>query len=116
MFLPIFAVHCFATLPRTERGRPIVVGRDPKGKNFLYVNDNSVVIRDIEVSMTFLWCSCTYSFIVYLSELKFLDAPFYSGAVKPALLLQVSSNQSLAWVSKYINPGPQTINHGAKHF
>lgn len=37
----------FATLPRTTRGRPIVVGADPKAKNFLYTNGNSVIIRDV---------------------------------------------------------------------
>jgi len=37
----------FATLPYTERGAPIVLGGDPKGKNFLYTNGNSVIIRDI---------------------------------------------------------------------
>ncbi|XP_003744021.1 actin-interacting protein 1 [Galendromus occidentalis] len=36
------------TLPRTERGRPIVLGGDPKGKNFLYTNGHYVVIRDIQ--------------------------------------------------------------------
>lgn len=37
----------FATLPRTQRGMPLVLGGDPKGKNFLYTNGNSVIIRDI---------------------------------------------------------------------
>lgn len=37
----------FASLPRTTRGVPIVLGGDPKGKNFLYTNNNSVFIRDI---------------------------------------------------------------------
>ena len=41
---------CFATLPRTERGTAIVVNGDPKGKNFLYTNGNSIIIRDIAVS------------------------------------------------------------------
>ena len=45
-----FSESIFATLPRTERGVPIVLGKDPKGKNFLYCNGNSVIIRDIEVS------------------------------------------------------------------
>ncbi|RWS30825.1 Actin-interacting protein 1-like protein [Leptotrombidium deliense] len=36
-----------ATLPRTQRGNPLVLGGDPKGKNFLYTNGNSVIIRDI---------------------------------------------------------------------
>ncbi|KAI0228243.1 Actin-interacting protein 1 [Lamellibrachia satsuma] len=38
----------FATLPRTTRGAAIVLSGDPKGKNFLYSNGNSIVIRDIE--------------------------------------------------------------------
>lgn len=37
----------FATLPKTTRGVPIVLGGDPKGKNFLYANGSSIVIRDI---------------------------------------------------------------------
>lgn len=37
----------YATLPRTQRGQPLVLGGDPKGKNFLYTNGNSVIIRDI---------------------------------------------------------------------
>lgn len=38
----------YGTLPRTQRGQPIVLGADPKGKNFLYANGNSVIIRNIE--------------------------------------------------------------------
>lgn len=38
----------YATLPRTQRGQPIVLGSDPKGKNFLYCNGNSVIIRNID--------------------------------------------------------------------
>ncbi|XP_005187228.1 actin-interacting protein 1 [Musca domestica] len=38
----------YATLPRTQRGQPIVLGSDPKGKNFLYTNGNSVIIRNID--------------------------------------------------------------------
>lgn len=40
-----------ATLPRTQRGIPLVLGGDPKGKNILYTNGNSVIIRDINVSI-----------------------------------------------------------------
>ena len=49
--LLLLAVNSYATLPRTTRGMPIVLGGDPKGKNFLYVNGNSVIIRDIAVSI-----------------------------------------------------------------
>lgn len=44
-----FSGCTFATLPRTTRGVPIVLGEDPKGENFLYTNDKTVVIRNIEV-------------------------------------------------------------------
>ncbi|XP_075984434.1 actin-interacting protein 1 flr [Anticarsia gemmatalis] len=40
--------YTWAALPRTARGTPLVLGGDPKGKNFLYTNGNSVIIRDIE--------------------------------------------------------------------
>lgn len=46
------AVAIWACLPRTQRGQPIVLGVDPKGKKLLYVHGNSVIIRDIEVSTT----------------------------------------------------------------
>lgn len=49
MFL--FPEFIYATLPRTQRGQPIVLGGDPKGKNFLYTNGNSVIIRNIEVKI-----------------------------------------------------------------
>lgn len=41
-------LNIFASLPRTTRGSFTVLGSDPKGKNFLYVNGNSVFIRNIE--------------------------------------------------------------------
>jgi WD40 repeat protein len=41
-------VSVFASLPRTTRGTPLVLGGDPKGKNFLYPNGNSIIIRDID--------------------------------------------------------------------
>ncbi|XP_063607202.1 actin-interacting protein 1-like isoform X2 [Penaeus indicus] len=40
----------WACLPRTQRGQPIVLGVDPKGKKLLYANGNSVIIRDLENS------------------------------------------------------------------
>ncbi|CAF1114952.1 unnamed protein product [Didymodactylos carnosus] len=44
----VFLVSVFASLPRTTRGQPIVLGSDPKGKTFLYTNGNSVFIRNID--------------------------------------------------------------------
>lgn len=41
----------FAPLPRPKRGMALVMHGDPKGKNFLYTVGNSVIIRDIEVSV-----------------------------------------------------------------
>lgn len=38
----------YAGLPKTERGRAIVIKADPKGKSYSYCNGNSVFIRDIE--------------------------------------------------------------------
>ncbi|XP_043919457.1 WD repeat-containing protein 1 [Protopterus annectens] len=38
----------FACLPQVERGVSKVIGGDPKGKNFLYTNGKSVIIRNIE--------------------------------------------------------------------
>lgn len=46
----MFTGHIFATSPRTVRGKPTPLKGDPTGKNFLYTNGNSVIIRDIEVS------------------------------------------------------------------
>lgn len=40
--------NIYASLPRTTRGLFTVLGPDPKGKNFLYTNGNSVFIRSIE--------------------------------------------------------------------
>jgi hypothetical protein len=49
-FILSFPENIYATLPRTARGQPLVLGGDPKGKNFLYTNGNSVIIRNIQVS------------------------------------------------------------------
>jgi WD40 repeat protein len=37
----------YCTLPNAQRGVPLVISGDPKGKNFLYTCGKSVVIRDI---------------------------------------------------------------------
>ena len=37
----------FASMPRTERGQPIVMDKDPKGETFLYCHGNSVIIRNL---------------------------------------------------------------------
>uniref|UniRef100_A0A4W3HTS5 WD repeat domain 1 n=1 Tax=Callorhinchus milii TaxID=7868 RepID=A0A4W3HTS5_CALMI len=38
----------FSSLPQMERGISKIIGGDPKGKNFIYTNGKSVIIRDIE--------------------------------------------------------------------
>lgn len=57
--------NIYATLPKTQRGQPLVLGGDPKGKNFLYTNGNSVIIRNIAVSS---WKSCLKNLIVANSK------------------------------------------------
>ncbi|WAR21465.1 WDR1-like protein [Mya arenaria] len=39
----------FASMPKTERGKFIVLGADRKGQNFLYANGTNIYIRDINV-------------------------------------------------------------------
>ncbi|KAG5460166.1 MAG: hypothetical protein BJ554DRAFT_7820, partial [Olpidium bornovanus] len=41
------AESIFACTPATVRGQPVQLGGDPKGKNILYTNGRTVVIRDI---------------------------------------------------------------------
>jgi len=45
--MPYECVQTIAPLPPTERGKPFVLGGDPKGNNFIYCSGHSVVIRDI---------------------------------------------------------------------
>ena len=58
MFISLIQMHLylhtesvFATLPHTQRATAVVLNGDPKGKNFLYCNGKTVVIRDINVSV-----------------------------------------------------------------
>lgn len=64
----VVSEYIYATLPRTQRGQPIVLGGDPKGKNFLYTNGNSVIIRNIEVSydLSRIQFTCISNFPVLL--------------------------------------------------
>ena len=48
LIITTYLVNIYGSLPRTTRGTFTVLGGDPKGKNFLYVNGNSVFIRNIE--------------------------------------------------------------------
>lgn len=38
----------FASLPQTTRGKPVLLGGDPKGNNILYTCGNSVIIRNVK--------------------------------------------------------------------
>lgn len=38
----------FASLPQTTRGKPVLLGGDPKGNNILYTSGNSVIIRNLK--------------------------------------------------------------------
>ena len=54
----------FACLPRTERGQPIVMDKDPKGETFLYCHGNSVIIRNLsspQISDIYTQHSCQVS-------------------------------------------------------
>eukprot|EP01089_Gocevia_fonbrunei_P021674 TRINITY_DN8507_c0_g1_i1.p1 TRINITY_DN8507_c0_g1~~TRINITY_DN8507_c0_g1_i1.p1 ORF type:complete len:671 (-),score=224.99 TRINITY_DN8507_c0_g1_i1:20-2032(-) len=39
--------NLFAPLPKTERGKPILVGGDPNGENILYCNGSDVIVRSL---------------------------------------------------------------------
>jgi len=40
--------NIYAAIPQTARAKSVLMGGDPKGKNFLYICENSIVIRNIE--------------------------------------------------------------------
>ncbi|GCC26394.1 WD repeat-containing protein 1 [Chiloscyllium punctatum] len=46
--MPYELAKVFACLPQVERGVSKVLGGDPKGINFLYTNNKSVIIRNID--------------------------------------------------------------------
>ncbi|XP_078070971.1 WD repeat-containing protein 1 [Mustelus asterias] len=46
--MPFELSKVFASLPQVERGAAKVLGGDPKGVNFLYTNNKSVIIRNID--------------------------------------------------------------------
>lgn len=77
--------YIFATLPRTQRGQPIVLGADPKGKNFLYTNGNSVVIRNIEnpaISDIYTEHSCAVNVAKYSPSGFYIASGDASGKVR----------------------------------
>ncbi|KAL3274190.1 hypothetical protein HHI36_015607 [Cryptolaemus montrouzieri] len=75
----------FATLPRTQRGQPLVLGGDPKGKHFLYTNGNSVIIRDIEnpsISDIYTEHSCPVNVAKYSPSGFYIASGDQSGKVR----------------------------------
>ena len=40
--------NLFAPLPPVERGKPILLGADPKGENIIYPNGNNFIIRNVK--------------------------------------------------------------------
>ena len=75
----------WATLPRTERGRPLVLGGDPKGKNFLYCHANSVIIRDLanpEISDVYTQHSCQVNVAKYSPSGFYIASADKSGKVR----------------------------------
>ncbi|GLH10745.1 Protein will die slowly [Gryllus bimaculatus] len=75
----------YATLPRTQRGQPIVLGGDPKGKNFLYTNGNSVIIRNIEnpaISDIYTEHSCATNVAKYSPSGFYIASGDQSGKVR----------------------------------
>jgi len=77
--------YIFAALPRTQRGQPIVLGGDPKGKNFLYTNGNSVIIRNIEtpaISDVYTEHSCAANVAKYSPSGFYIASGDQSGKVR----------------------------------
>lgn len=68
-------VSIYGSLPRTTRGSFTVLGSDPKGKNFLYVNGNSVFIRNIE--QPFLDCDVYTEHAQQVHCAKYSPSGFY---------------------------------------
>ncbi|XP_057373517.1 LOW QUALITY PROTEIN: actin-interacting protein 1-like [Daphnia carinata] len=75
----------FASLPRTQRGQPLVLGGDPKGKNFLYTHGNSVIIRNIEnpeIAETYTEHSCQVNVAKYSPSGFYIASADQSGKVR----------------------------------
>ncbi|XP_072394337.1 actin-interacting protein 1 [Diabrotica undecimpunctata] len=75
----------YAALPRTQRGQPLVLGGDPKGKNFLYTNGNSVIIRNIEnpsISDVYTEHSCQVNVAKYSPSGFYIASGDQSGKIR----------------------------------
>lgn len=93
----MFTEYTFAALPRTQRGTPLVLGGDPKGKTFLYTNGNSVIIRDIEnpaISDVYTEHSCQ------VNVAKYSPSGFYiasGGKIWKLLLICLHDPRNFKW-------------------
>lgn len=77
--------YTWAALPRTARGTPLVLGGDPKGRNFLYTNGNSVIIRDIEnpaISDVYTEHSCQVNVAKYSPSGFYIASGDASGKIR----------------------------------
>ncbi|CAB3361024.1 Hypothetical predicted protein [Cloeon dipterum] len=77
--------YIYATLPKTNRGQPIVLGGDPKGKNFLYTNGNSVIIRNIDnpaISDVYTEHSCAVNVAKYSPSGFYIASGDQSGKIR----------------------------------
>ncbi|XP_055378325.1 actin-interacting protein 1 [Condylostylus longicornis] len=83
--MPVSNKYIFASLPRTQRGQPIVLGTDPKGKNFLYANGNSVIIRNIDnpaISDVYTEHSCAVNVAKYSPSGFYIASGDQSGKIR----------------------------------
>jgi len=77
--------YTFASLPRTERGQPIVMGTDPKGENFLYCHGNSVIIRNLDspqIADVYTQHSCQVNVAKYSPSGFYIASADKSGKVR----------------------------------
>jgi len=77
--------YTFASLPRTERGQPIVMGADPKGENFLYCHGNSVIIRNLDspqIADVYTQHSCQVNVAKYSPSGFYIASADKSGKVR----------------------------------
>ena len=74
----------FSCLPRTERGQPIVLDKDPKGETFLYCHGNSVIIRNLaspQISDIYTQHSCQVNVAKYSPSGFYIASADKSGKV-----------------------------------
>lgn len=90
-----FIEHVFASLPQMERGVAKVIGGDPKGNNFLYTNGKCVIIRNIEVCLSFLKALFNkYCMLVYfIWQIWLLLWPFL-----PKSMMKTFKNIQCYWI------------------